>query len=107
MAERDALNANQQLREARAEVARLREELQAVRADSETAKVQLARIEGERAAEQARINAQQQVTRQRELLSSLKSALSRFGSVRESADGLVLVLPDSLWSGARAAELTP
>jgi outer membrane protein OmpA-like peptidoglycan-associated protein len=107
LAERDAMSANQQLRDLRAEVARLREELQEARASGEEAKVRLARIEGERAAEQARVEAEQRVTRQRELLGGLKAALGRFGTVRETASGLVLVLPDSLWAGARAAELTP
>ena len=43
----DAVNASGQLRDARTEIARLRDELQTVRADSEDAKVRLARIEGE------------------------------------------------------------
>jgi outer membrane protein OmpA-like peptidoglycan-associated protein len=107
LAERDALNANAQLRDLRAEVARLREELQAARTTAEESKVRLARIEGERAAEQTRVAAEQQVLRRREALGVLKAALARFGSVRESGDALVLVLPDTLWSGARAAELTP
>lgn len=107
LAERDALNANQQLRELRAEVARLREEAQTARATAEESKVRLARVEGERSAEQARVAAEQNLTRQREALNSLKAALARFGTVREAASGLVLVLPDGLWSGARAAELTP
>ena len=38
---------------------------------------------------------------------SLKSSLARFGTVKETAQGLVLVLPDTVWAGARAAELTP
>ncbi|HWS54226.1 MAG TPA: OmpA family protein, partial [Pyrinomonadaceae bacterium] len=107
LAERDALNANSQLRDLRTEVARLREELQAARATADESRVRLARIEGERSAEQARVEAEQRAARQRELLGSLKAALGRFGSVRETVSGLVLVLPDSLWSGARAAELTP
>ena len=107
LAERDALNANQQLRELRTEVARLREELQAARTTAEESRVRLARIEGERSAEQARVEAEQRLTRQRELLNSLKAALGRFGTVRETDSGLVLVLPDSLWAGARATDLTP
>jgi outer membrane protein OmpA-like peptidoglycan-associated protein len=107
LAERDAASANQMLRDLRTEVARLREELQTVRADSEGARIQLARIEGERQAEQARIEAERRAARQREALSNLKSSLARFGAVRETERGLVLVLADVIWSGARAAELSP
>ena len=46
LAERDAATVNQQLREQRIEVARLRDELQTVRSEGEAAKVNLARLEG-------------------------------------------------------------
>ena len=107
LAERDALNANQQLREARSEVARLREEVQTLRAQSEDARLKLARIEGERTAEQARLAAEQRVVRQRETANMLRQTLARFGTVKETARGLVLILPDSLWAGARVADLAP
>jgi outer membrane protein OmpA-like peptidoglycan-associated protein len=107
LAERDAANSNQQLREMRNENARLRDELASVRAEGDAARIRLARMEGERAAEQTRVEAEQRAAQQQEALSSLKSSLSRFGSVRATAQGLVLVLPDTLWAGARASELTP
>ena len=107
LAERDAANSNQQLRELRGEVARLRDELSSVRAEGDAARLKLARIEGERAAEQARVDSQRRAAQQQEALSSLKSSLARFGTVRETSQGLVLVLSDALWAGARAAELTP
>jgi outer membrane protein OmpA-like peptidoglycan-associated protein len=107
LAERDAANANQQLRELRAENTRLRDELQSVRTEGDDAKLKLARIEGERQAEQARVDAERRVAQQREALSNLKSSLARFGSVRDTGQGIVLVLSDALWAGARAADLTP
>jgi outer membrane protein OmpA-like peptidoglycan-associated protein len=107
LAERDAANANQQLREMRAENTRLRDELSGVRTEGDAARLKLARIEGERAAETARVEGERRAVQQREALSSLKSALARFGTVKETAQGIVLVLSDALWSGARAAELTP
>ena len=107
MAERDAANANQQLRDLRTENARLRDELDSVRSEGDAAKLKLARMEGERAAEQARVEAGQRAAEQREALNSLKASLARFGAVKETAQGLVLVLSDTLCSGARAAELTP
>src|SRR5919107_5237350 len=107
MAERDAASSNQQLRELRNENARLRDELAGVRSEGDAARLKLARIEGERAAEQARLEAERRAAQQQEALSTLKSLLARFGTVKETAQGLVLVLSDALWSGARAAELTP
>jgi outer membrane protein OmpA-like peptidoglycan-associated protein len=107
LAERDAASANQLLRDLRSEVARLREELRTVRAESEEARIQLARIEGERRAERARAEAEQRSLQQREALNNLKATLARFGSVRETERGLVLVLSDALWANARGAELSP
>lgn len=105
--ERDLANANEQMRDLRSEIARLREELDRVRAEAEQAKLQLARIEGERAAEQARQNAEQRAEQQRASSASFKQNLSQFGSVRETARGLVLVLPESFWANARRSDLTP
>jgi outer membrane protein OmpA-like peptidoglycan-associated protein len=78
-----------------------------VRTEGDAARLRLARIEGERAAEQARLDSERRAAQQQAALSNLKSSLARYGTVRETAQGLVLVLPDALWSGARAAELTP
>ncbi len=107
LSERDLGSANQQMRDLRSEIARLREELANVRASSEDAKVQLARIEGERAVEQARREVEQRLSQQREAAAALRQNLARFGTVREGERGLVLVLPDAIWTGARLAELAP
>ncbi|HEV2916038.1 MAG TPA: OmpA family protein [Pyrinomonadaceae bacterium] len=107
LAERDAASATQQLRDLRTEVARLRDELQSVRAEGEEAKVKLARIEGERQALAARQAEEQRATQQRAAAASLKETLARFGSVRETNRGLVLVLPESVWANARASQLAP
>ena len=107
LAERDASNANQQLRDLRSEVARLRDELQTIRSDSEEAKIKLARIEGERSVEQARVAAEQRLVKQREAASALRQSLARFGTVRENERGVMLVLPETVWAGARLTELSP
>lgn len=106
LADRDAVNATQQVRELRTEVARLREELQTVRAEGEDARIKLARIEGERAAEEARKANEQRIEQQRTTASALKQTLARYGTVRETARGLVLTLPESLWTNARASDLS-
>ncbi|HWT03254.1 MAG TPA: OmpA family protein [Pyrinomonadaceae bacterium] len=106
LAERDAANATQQLRDLRTEVARLRDELQTVRAEGEDAKVKLARIEGERAAQEARVASEQRVEQARANAVNLKQTLARYGTVRETSRGLVLTLPESLWTNARATDLS-
>lgn len=107
LAERDLANADQQIRDLRSEVARLRDELQTVRAEGEEAKLQLARIEGERKAEEARQSEERRAAQQRAAAAALKQTLARYGAVRETDRGLTVVLPDSLWTGARASELVP
>ncbi len=107
LAERDAVSANQQLRDLRSEVARLRDEIQTVRAESEEAKIKLARIEGERSAEESRRASEQRAAQQRENAAVLKQTLARYGTVRETARGMVLILPETIWSGARLANLAP
>jgi outer membrane protein OmpA-like peptidoglycan-associated protein len=98
--ERDLANANEQIRDLRTEISRLRDELQSARSESETAKVKLAHIEGERSAEQTRREKERRFI-------EFKQSLARFGNVRQSENGLVLSLPESLWTNARAATLTP
>jgi outer membrane protein OmpA-like peptidoglycan-associated protein len=106
LAERDALNATQQLRDLRTEVARLRDELQEVRAEGEDAKVKLARIEGERAAEEARKASEQKAEQLRANAATLKQTLARYGTVKETSRGLVLTLPETVWTSARASDLS-
>ncbi|HVS21627.1 MAG TPA: OmpA family protein, partial [Pyrinomonadaceae bacterium] len=105
LAERDAVNATEQLRDARTEIARLREEIQTVRADSEDAKVKLARIEGERQAEDSRRSAEKRAADQRAAAENLKQALARFLTVRDSNRGMTLVLAESLWANPRSSNL--
>ncbi len=105
LAERDAETANQQLREQRSEVARLRDELQTVRAEGEAAKINLARLEGAKRAEDDRREAEVRETQRRASEASLRSSLAKFGTVKESARGFQLILPESIWKGPRLATL--
>lgn len=105
LAERDSLNATEQLRDARTEIARLRDEMQAVRADAEDSKVRLARIEGEKQAEDARRATEKRAADQRAAIETLKQSLSRFGTVRDSSRGLTLILSESIWTNARSSNL--
>src|SRR5262245_3381504 len=107
LAERDALSANEKLRDARTEVARLRDENQTIRSDAEDAKVRLARMEGEKAAEAARISAEKKAADQREAAEKLKAALSRFMTVKQTNRGMTLVMSESLWVNPKSAKLAP
>jgi outer membrane protein OmpA-like peptidoglycan-associated protein len=105
LAERDALNANEKLRDARTEVARLRDEIQGVRNEAEDAKVRLARLEGEKQAEEARRNTEKRVADQRAATETLKQTLARFGTVRDGSRGLTVVFSESIWASPRSANL--
>ncbi|HUE80750.1 MAG TPA: OmpA family protein [Pyrinomonadaceae bacterium] len=106
LAERDAAAAAEQLRDARVELARLRDELQSVRSEGDNARIRLARLEGERQAEEARRNSELREQQRRASHAALKVGLAKFGKVQETATGFQLVLPESLWSGARTSNLT-
>ncbi|MEO8436040.1 MAG: OmpA family protein [Pyrinomonadaceae bacterium] len=107
LAERDAASATEQLRDARTEQARLRDELQTVRSEGEDAKIKLARIEGEKQAEENRRTGERRALDQRAELDSLKQTLARYGIVRDSGRGMILVLPESLWANPRSSNLAP
>jgi outer membrane protein OmpA-like peptidoglycan-associated protein len=105
LAERDAGSANDQLREKRAEIARLRDENQALRSESDAAKLKVARFEGEKAAEDARVEAERRAVERRNAEATLKETLAKYGAVKETATGFRLVLPETIWSNARQATL--
>lgn len=105
LAERDAGTANDQLREKRVEIARLRDENQQLRTESDAAKLKVARFEGEKEAENARIEAERRAVERRNAEATLKETLAKYGTVKESATGFRLVLPEAIWSNARQATL--
>jgi len=107
IAEREAGMANDQLREKRVEVARLRDELQQLRSESDDARIKLARMEGEKQAETARIEAERRAQERRVAEATLKETLAKYGTLKETSNGFRLVLPESIWSSARAANLAP
>ena len=105
LAERDAVNATEKLRDARTEVARLRDEIQTVRSDAEDAKIKLARIEGEKQAEDARRANEKRAVDLRAAAETLKKTLARFGTVRDGNRGMTLVLGESIWVNPRSTNL--
>jgi len=105
LAEKDAGTANEQLREQRIEVARLRDELQTVRSEGESAKITLARLEGEKQAEDARRATERREQERRAAEIALKQSLATYGTLKETTRGFQLVLPEKIWTSARATNL--
>jgi outer membrane protein OmpA-like peptidoglycan-associated protein len=106
LAERDLGTANDQLREKRVEIAQLRDDVQVLRSEGETAKIKLARLEGEKQAETARLEAERRAAERRAAEAYLKEALAKYGTLKETATGFRLILPETLWTNARAANLS-
>lgn len=107
LAERDRDMANDQLREQRAEIGRLRNEVQTLRSESEAAKIKLARLEGEKQAETARVEAERRAVERKAAEATLKQTLAKYGTLKETATGFRLVLAETIWSSARTASLAP
>ena len=105
LAERDLGTANDQLREKRVENAQLRDEVQRLRADSDETKIRLARLEGEKQAETARVEAERRQSERRAAEANLKETLAKYGTLKETATGFRLVLPESIWTNTRTATL--
>jgi outer membrane protein OmpA-like peptidoglycan-associated protein len=106
LAERDLGTANDQLREKRVEIAQLRDENQALRSEGDAAKLKLARFEGEKAAETARVEAERRAVERRAAEANLKETLAKYGTLKETATGFRLVLPETIWTSTRAATLS-
>ncbi|MEJ7713924.1 MAG: hypothetical protein WKF84_29780 [Pyrinomonadaceae bacterium] len=75
------------MRDQRVELARLRDELQGVRAEEQDAKLKLARIEGERQAEIERTSRERRTA-------EFKQNLLRFGALKQTERGTVVTLPN-------------
>jgi outer membrane protein OmpA-like peptidoglycan-associated protein len=105
LVERDLGTTNDQLREKRVEIAQLRDELQTLRSESDTAKIKLARLEGEKQAEMARVEAERREQERRVAEASLKETLTKYGTLKETASGFRLILPETIWTNTRTATL--
>ena len=106
LAERDLGSTNDQLREKRVEIAQLRDEIQTLRSESDAAKLKLARLEGEKQAETARIEAERRAVERRTAEANLKETLAKYGTLKETSSGFRLVLPETIWTNTRAATLS-
>lgn len=106
LAERDAMNYSAQLREAQAENGRLREELGRTKVEAETAKNKLAAIEREKQDILDQQTKDQKAAQLKAAQDTLVQSLKRFGTVSNSDRGIVLTLPESYFTAPRASAIT-
>ena len=107
LAERDVANYTEQVKQLREENAQLREQLGKVRSDAETAKVELAKFQGQQQAVEAQREQSEKAVRIQANAPILMQSLKSFGSIRQTERGIVLSLGDTYFGGARASELSP
>ena len=107
LAERDAQNYLDQIKQIRDENAQLRQELSAAKAETEGAKVKLARLEGEKDLIEKQQERSDRLSRLQANQASLMQSLKQFGAVTKDERGIVLTLPETWWSGIRANGFAP
>lgn len=96
LAERDAENYSNQVRDLKAENRRLRQE-------SQDAKIRLATIEAKQKAIEEEKAKERRLTEINANASALVRSLRRFGKVAKNERGIVLTLSESYWSGLRVS----
>ena len=107
LAERDVATFTTQIRELRAENGRLREELGRTKVEADNAKAKVEAIENERrAAEEQRLK-EQRVGGLEAGQPAFMQSLRRFGAVSKNERGIILTLPETYWSAARASSFSP
>lgn len=106
LAERDALNYSNQVKELRSEISKLREELGQTKSEAETVKVKLARFQGEKEADERRREEADRQARFEANQTVLMQSLKRFGTVDKTDRGIVLTLPEGFWSAIRSSNLS-
>lgn len=100
LAERDALNYSNQVKQ-------LQSELDQVRKDAQADKIKLARIEAEQDVYRQQRERQERVDRLKDNMPVLMQSLKRFGSVSQTDRGIVLTLPEKYWTSVRVSSFTP
>ena len=100
LAERDAQNYADQVKELRAQLGKTQTE-------SETVKIKLATIEGQNQALQEQREKDQKVARFQANVPILMESLKRFGEVSQTERGIVLTLPENYWTAIRVSSFAP
>lgn len=107
LAERDALNYSNQVKDLRAELGKSREELGKTKVEVDNIKNRLTQIESQnQVAEQQR----QKEERLNAMIANqpvLMSMLKKYGTVGTNGSGIILTLPENIWTGIRESGFSP
>lgn len=107
LAERDALNYSIQVKELRDELGRLREDLGKTKVEVDSYKNRITQIETERQAAEQQNAEQNRIMQIQANEPVLMQNLKRFGTVAKTERGIVLTMPENLWSGIRVSGFAP
>ncbi|HMJ07416.1 MAG TPA: OmpA family protein [Pyrinomonadaceae bacterium] len=107
LSERDVQTYSTQIRDLREENGRLREELGRMKVESDTVKARLATIESEKQASDQQREREAKISALQASQPALMQSLKRFGTVASTERGIVLTLPETLWSAVRASTFAP
>jgi outer membrane protein OmpA-like peptidoglycan-associated protein len=105
LAERDVLNISNQNKDLRAENSRISEELGRAKLENESYKTKLAAAEAEKQNAENERDKQTKIAQIRAAEDGLITSLRKYGQVSRIDKSIVLVLPESLWAGARSSAL--
>lgn len=107
LAERDAMNYSTQNRELRDENAKLREDLIRTKVDLENANNKIKAAEDEKRNLQAAQDKELKAARVKANEPAFIAALKAFGTVVKNERGIVLTLPETLWTSTRSSTFVP
>lgn len=107
LAERDAMNYSTQVKELRGENAKLREELIRTKVDLENANAKIVAAENEKKALETEKDKELTAVRLKAAEPAFIAALKAFGTVVKNDRGIVLTLPETLWTSTRSSTFVP
>ena len=107
LAQRDVANLTTQNKDLQAENRRMSEELGKTKTELDAAMAKVAAVENEKAAVTSEKDKQLKDAQLKANEPALISSLKALGAVSKNERGIVLTLPESLWTGARSATFVP
>ncbi|MEP6902456.1 MAG: OmpA family protein [Actinomycetota bacterium] len=106
LAERDALNYANQIKDLRDELGKVREELGKIKVEAQNDKQKLEQFENEKQTAQQQQDQQNKLAQFQVNQGLLLQNLKQFGTVRQTERGIVLTLPENFWQGARVSSFS-